>query len=534
MGKKKAGLANRLARMSDDERAKYLQRKADAEEEARRRKEQLVENFMKNKLKREDGFSRLNVAKINQYWHQVMRAEKCEHMKKDVEHLRRWMHRTVIIKNGVINKLMEELDWQEELYGKNFEAHTKNINNLIDFHNKNLKLLLLQYTNDRQLLLYIGSNERREMEEKYINEIEHLKTIIYGQEVLARNAEEEAKNNHMKFADEEQSQNRMELRELQKEREKVICRHWNELYDVIKNYIEQTDLKRLHMVELQRNDTRGLVEVSRNEAEIQRRELELRKLHHEESMLASSQAGQLKHLQKVIEVITQSFFRLRKGLQRDISHDERQLAILTTTSNNVIDALSKIVTKGHQLMHLVKSCQKLDPPERGNQWERFEEEPQDESNSSSSGSAGSPVRPKTSPPKRPQLPPLRQLRSEDVFVVVKPVGKDTRKTAKRMDLVAEAQLIARRGAHVEGENRFRDLNQMEGLWWIYNKVELGCADLRSERNTLVQENNKLKERIRDVLEAAALGQSIPNVKSASTVLSRKRYAFSAPTPSRVC
>lgn len=45
--KKKGGLANRLARMSDEDRAKYLQRKADVEEEARRRKEQLVATFMK-------------------------------------------------------------------------------------------------------------------------------------------------------------------------------------------------------------------------------------------------------------------------------------------------------------------------------------------------------------------------------------------------------------------------------------------------------------------------------------------------------
>lgn len=47
MGAKKKSLANRLARMSDDERARYLQHKADIEEEARRRKEQLIAIFMK-------------------------------------------------------------------------------------------------------------------------------------------------------------------------------------------------------------------------------------------------------------------------------------------------------------------------------------------------------------------------------------------------------------------------------------------------------------------------------------------------------
>lgn len=47
MAGKKKSLASRLAKMSDEERARYLQMKADQEEEARRRKEQLVTAFMK-------------------------------------------------------------------------------------------------------------------------------------------------------------------------------------------------------------------------------------------------------------------------------------------------------------------------------------------------------------------------------------------------------------------------------------------------------------------------------------------------------
>lgn len=46
-GKKKKGIANKLAKMSDEERARYLQHRADVEEEARRRKEQLIATFMK-------------------------------------------------------------------------------------------------------------------------------------------------------------------------------------------------------------------------------------------------------------------------------------------------------------------------------------------------------------------------------------------------------------------------------------------------------------------------------------------------------
>lgn len=45
MGKK--GKVNKLAKMSDEERARYLQHRADLEEEARRRKQELIHRFIK-------------------------------------------------------------------------------------------------------------------------------------------------------------------------------------------------------------------------------------------------------------------------------------------------------------------------------------------------------------------------------------------------------------------------------------------------------------------------------------------------------
>lgn len=43
----KKSKVNKLARMSDEERARYLQHRADVEEEARRRKHELVARFIK-------------------------------------------------------------------------------------------------------------------------------------------------------------------------------------------------------------------------------------------------------------------------------------------------------------------------------------------------------------------------------------------------------------------------------------------------------------------------------------------------------
>jgi hypothetical protein len=47
MGPKKKGKQNKLTKLSDEDRLRYLQHKAAQEEEARRRKQQLVANFVK-------------------------------------------------------------------------------------------------------------------------------------------------------------------------------------------------------------------------------------------------------------------------------------------------------------------------------------------------------------------------------------------------------------------------------------------------------------------------------------------------------
>lgn len=47
MGKKKGGAKNKLAKMSEEERARYLQHRADIEVETRRRKQQLISLYMK-------------------------------------------------------------------------------------------------------------------------------------------------------------------------------------------------------------------------------------------------------------------------------------------------------------------------------------------------------------------------------------------------------------------------------------------------------------------------------------------------------
>ncbi|KAF5293690.1 hypothetical protein FQA39_LY03175 [Lamprigera yunnana] len=549
-GKKKGGLATRLARMSDEERAKYLQRKADIEEEARRRKEQLLTNFMKNKLKKEDAFSRLNVAKINQYWHQVMRNDKCDYMKKDIEYLRKWINKTISIKNNTINKLINELDWQEDLYGKNFEAHSKQIDNIIEFHGKNLQQLSDQYKNDQKLLLYIGSKERRSIEENSKNEIEYLKTIMYGQEMVFKNEMIEVKERYSSQIDESSSNYKIELQLMERSREKIICSLWKQLSKIVLSHVQQTELKRLHLTELQKLDSAASLVVAQQEQEITRQKVEIKKLQFEYDRQNLIREEHIKNLQHIVETTTGKFLRMRKDLIRDMNHDEKQLVCLSTESNGVIKHLEAICTKGTHLLVLVRACEKFESDdERNRKWlsiERFDDELKPKDRQITLPKLSKP-RPKTSISKPPPMKYLRDYKSEELFknpieaftISTRPVKEDSiviekktlNKKPTKSQVLAQIKLLGTplRGA-CDGitENKFDNLSKLEGLWLAYNKVELDCIAMKREKRHLLEENEALKQGIRSVLEASALGQSIPNTKCASAATTRRRFAFSAP------
>ncbi|EFN73433.1 Coiled-coil domain-containing protein 65, partial [Camponotus floridanus] len=120
---KKKGKGSKLARMSDEERARYLQHRAELELESKRRKQQLIAAFTKNKLKREEAFSRLNTAKINEQWRFILRRIKCKELHENVEYLWKNFDRMMKIKDLMIWHLYNELETTDMDHRRLQEAH---------------------------------------------------------------------------------------------------------------------------------------------------------------------------------------------------------------------------------------------------------------------------------------------------------------------------------------------------------------------------------------------------------------------------
>ena len=106
-GGKKAGKASKLAKMNEQERVKYLERKMAEEEELRRRKEEMVSVFLKMKLSREEQKSGLNSSKLIDHWRGTRREIKTKELQSEMSVQKDAFERALLKKNRHIELLLQ-------------------------------------------------------------------------------------------------------------------------------------------------------------------------------------------------------------------------------------------------------------------------------------------------------------------------------------------------------------------------------------------------------------------------------------------
>ena len=110
------GKASKLAKMNEQERTRYLERKMAEEEETKRRKEEMINVFLKMKLNKEERNSGLNTSKLIDRWRGIRREAKSKELIQDVTVLQETFERALMRKNRHIELLLQDLEESEEQY----------------------------------------------------------------------------------------------------------------------------------------------------------------------------------------------------------------------------------------------------------------------------------------------------------------------------------------------------------------------------------------------------------------------------------
>ncbi|XP_012219705.1 dynein regulatory complex subunit 2 isoform X2 [Linepithema humile] len=358
---KKKGKGNKLARMSDEERARYLQHRAELELEAKRRKQQLIAAFTKNKLKREEAFSRLNTAKINEQWRFILRRIKCKELHEDVEYLWKNFDRMMKTKDVIIQRLYGELGTADADHRRLQEAHIQIMDLMIGKYRQKCTHLHEFFAHERDHVALNEVNKLHEVRRALEKQCEQLQNMIFGQDKeiedrLTQTKIQNAANIYSVVYLKEDSLSRLM---------QYTCHEiealWRQLNETITEYESSTENKRKQYEYLKEQDDVHRADVAqypRLHAQLQSTIKNLKQDTHTLSEKREQSIVELKnqiaHMRKQTESLRQAF-AVTRGL------DVAQLKKLTTISTNVLKELQRISEKGSALLSLLKMCLSLEP-----------------------------------------------------------------------------------------------------------------------------------------------------------------------------
>ncbi|KAH0955823.1 hypothetical protein HN011_004340 [Eciton burchellii] len=361
MPKKKKGKGNKLARMSDEERVRYLQHRAELEMEAKRRKQQLIAVFIKNKLKREEAFSRLNTAKINEQWRFILRRIKCKELHEDVNCLWKNFDRMIKTKDFLIQHLYNELKVADIDHRRLQEAHIQMIDLVIGRYKQRCGHLYEFFTRECDRVSSKDINELNKTRKNLEQHCNQLQNIIFGQ-----NKEIESKLMQMKIRNAVNIYNIVYLEEdslsrLMQYTSNEIEKLWQQLTEMITEYQNSTEDKRKQYEYLKEQDDAHRVDTAQYpELYVHLQDI-IKSLKQDVHALSQRRQQRITELKDQIVRMKKRIENLRRDFSVSQMLDATQLKKLIIVSTNIVKELQRLSEKSSAILSLLKMCSNLEP-----------------------------------------------------------------------------------------------------------------------------------------------------------------------------
>ncbi|OCT95624.1 hypothetical protein XELAEV_18013312mg [Xenopus laevis] len=313
MPKKAGKKLSKLSHMSEEERLLYMQQKLLAEEEQSKKKEDMLMQFLKDKLAKEEQSSKINLNKLNVQWRSVLREVKTKELRKDIEILIQTFERVVDCKDSVIKALAQDVEEAEGQYAHALCGHLQNIDQLLELQRERLALLQEEYQQELNAIQKEFEKERKMIIQQKETEVTYLQNVLLAMEHNTTESENEDKLEYQSMRDEIKNKMRKEI---------------------------QMQMKKLQKIQDSITTLKNLIATHTRESGEQNRRLREDK-----------------------EVVHKQFQKLNSQMNQARAAEHSRLATLTMQSNATLKELQRIIEKGDSILRLAEMCRKLEPEE---------------------------------------------------------------------------------------------------------------------------------------------------------------------------
>ncbi|XP_010856044.1 PREDICTED: coiled-coil domain-containing protein 65 [Bison bison bison] len=438
--------------LSDEEQLLLFQQKLLAEEEMAKKKERLLNQFLKDKLAKEEHNSALNLNKINTQWRTVLREVKTRELHKDIEILSQTFERVVDCKDSVIKSLAKDLSEAEEQHAHALRSHLHSIDQLLALQRCRLKLLEENYNMELEALTKEFETERKTIIDQHEKEIHYLQDVFMAMEQNYIDSEYESKLEFQSMWDDLKNKNLEEKHFLRLQLENIVEDLWRRFQDALKNYTDATEDRKIAFETLKVKDEKSSREIEAQMKKIQKLQDSIIIFKGKILVHSRESEEQNQDIREDKELVLVQLRKLKAQRTQARGIAQENLVKLTLESSATLKALREIVDKGEKILKLAEICRKFETEEE-----------------------------KVLPFYSSVLTPKEQEEIET------------------MDLEEFNEELGK---------VIMDYKGMENFWKRYNKVKLEQLSLQHRRAQLLEINEKLREMLRQYLDGISVSDEV--------------------------
>ncbi|KAI3382588.1 hypothetical protein SNEBB_002255 [Seison nebaliae] len=434
--------------LTDEERVQQMQKKLQLEKDVQRNKENLLREFLKEKLEKEEKFTGFNQHKLTQQWRSIMREAKTKELQKDIQILSQTFERILDRKDSVISLLTREIEEAEEQFEMVVGSHRCMLDTIETNHTSRLDLYGKHYESSVYNLLKDFDSYHRRMTNEHNSRMEQLQQINYAMDQQQYEYNEEERANIYALKDEIRTRNLEAKNQLKLQLESQIEQLWNQFHVVTKNYQDATEGRKKTFEELGAKDEKSAKKIEMQSEKLKKL-FEQINGYKSKLLLNSKEAESLQTLfRENKDLMSTQFHELKQQMKWSeclMSERLKEVAVSSSTAYNVLE---KFLDIGRSILKLAEMARK------------------------------------------------NEMESEKLL----PFYNESL-TANELAGVKEHRL--RKTSSLSNMYNAND-EMMESFWKRYNHVELHVLTEREERHRLTDENRRLKLFLKQYLDGVSV------------------------------
>eukprot|EP01006_Ploeotia_vitrea_P031664 TRINITY_DN63984_c0_g1_i4.p1 TRINITY_DN63984_c0_g1~~TRINITY_DN63984_c0_g1_i4.p1 ORF type:complete len:549 (-),score=118.67 TRINITY_DN63984_c0_g1_i4:784-2430(-) len=469
------------------------------EAELKKKRENLIKTRLGELMDEEVRMSQWSSREIQMRWVELLRNEKLEELRSEIEILAQTHDKTMDRKNAVIDMLSSDLDEAEEQYRLALRTHLQNVDDLIELHNQRTAALEEEFEGDLTELQKEFDVERTYIQQRHLQEKEELQLIMNAMKVEAEEMENEMQTEFSQQRDETRDKNSEEYNVLKQTLEQDILDLQQTISHEHDKYMTTAEEKMKQYQDFTKKDMETAEKIS----------AQMRKISRLQESIANWKANlannikeceeRNKAMKEEKETTAKHFKELKAKMQKWRKGQADKLNELVNMARNTKNSLEGNVKKAERIMRLSEQCKALET-ERERVLAFFNDEAVDEVMKAVN--------------QRKEKQGLLQQTMHATMQRQQSQGETGAIAAAALTDAVKKQLREQQElTMLRQDGPVEEWELLENFWRKYNKILLDNSAINQEKFHLQNENAKLRALLKQYLDGISVNEDVMNTRN---------------------